>query len=307
MVPQVSPASANWSAGQLADAPLQRSATSQAEALARQTWLDPSVVHWPSWLAPSDDAHASHTPAHAALQHTPSVQNPEMHSPGAAQVTPLFFFAEQYMPLQYVFEEQPEVHKMGQSASDPLHTTEPPHAGSPGSFTGLGRHSPRCPARLQRSQLWLQAFAQHTPSAQNPDAHWPAESQGAPAGCRGSHPASTQKRPVAHWRGLLQLVGQAPCNPSHAKLPQLGAWVPTLSKPHDPSVQVSHGPLQALEQHWWSTQKPEAHSVLPPHVDPFALSGAQSPAAQPVPEAHATHDRPVAPHASLLVPSWHWR
>ena len=57
------------------------------------------------------------------------------------------------MPLQYVLEGQPLVQRMGQSASVPLQTIDPPHAGLPGSFAGAGAQVPFEAARLQRSQL----------------------------------------------------------------------------------------------------------------------------------------------------------
>ncbi len=45
--------------------------------------------------------HARHGPAQEELQHTPSAQNPEVHSTAAVQVLPLVFLATQLDPLQY--------------------------------------------------------------------------------------------------------------------------------------------------------------------------------------------------------------
>ena len=84
------------------------------------------------------------------------------------------------MPLQKVFAGHPLEQRMGQSARVPLHTTEPPHAGLPGSLTGAGLHVPLLAARLQRSQLPLQAWLQHTPSAQKPEPHSELEPQVVP-------------------------------------------------------------------------------------------------------------------------------
>src|SRR5688572_16278554 len=50
---------------------------------------------------------ASHAPEHATLQQTPSVQNPEVHSPAATHARPLAFFSMQVAPLQYWVEVHP--------------------------------------------------------------------------------------------------------------------------------------------------------------------------------------------------------
>jgi hypothetical protein len=43
---------------------------------------------------------ASHCPVHAFVQHTPSTQIPERHSPGVLQETPASFCGEQTPPAQ---------------------------------------------------------------------------------------------------------------------------------------------------------------------------------------------------------------
>ena len=134
----------------------------------------------------------------------------------APQLTPLTFFAEQYVPLQKVFEGQPLEQRMGQSASVPLQTTEPPHAGLPGSEAGAGRQVPRVPERLQRSQLPLQGESQHTPSAQKVDRHSALEPQAVPAVFSGTHRPLSQKRPEEHCREVVHVVGHEPLTPSHA-------------------------------------------------------------------------------------------
>jgi len=105
---------------------------------------------------------------------------------------------------------------MGQSASVPLHTTAPPQAGLPGSEAGAGPQLPPLPARLQRSQLPLQAWSQHTPSAQNPVWHSALEPHMTPASLRGAQTPLLQKRPEAHWREVVQVAGHEPLTPSHA-------------------------------------------------------------------------------------------
>ena len=49
----------------------------------------------PSEVAPSATVQKSHAPLHALLQHTLSAQLPLVHSPAAAQATPLAFLGLQ--------------------------------------------------------------------------------------------------------------------------------------------------------------------------------------------------------------------
>jgi hypothetical protein len=216
VVPQPMPASAKLFEGQVATVPLQRSSTSHVEAAERQMRLTPSNPHVPLTAAPWATLHASQVSAQAELQHTPSTQKFDWHSGPAPQVMPLVFFAEQYMPLQYVFAGQPLEQRIGQSASVPLQTIVPPQAGLPGSDAGAGVQAPLELARLQRSQLPLQAWLQHTPSAQKPDAHSALEPHIAPGTLSVTHAPLSQNRPDAHCREVVQVVGQEPLTPSHA-------------------------------------------------------------------------------------------
>ena len=61
---------------------------------------DAKVVHVPLSVDPAATAHAWHVPLHAALQHTPSAQKPELHWLAAAHAVPLVFFAVQVPPAQ---------------------------------------------------------------------------------------------------------------------------------------------------------------------------------------------------------------
>ena len=160
--------------------------------------LGPSRPQVPLTAAPWATLHASQSSPQAALQHTPSTQKFDWHSVAAAQLTPSVFFAEQYMPLQKVVMGHPLEQKMGQSASVPLHTTAPPQAGLPGSRAGAGPQVPTLPVRLQRSQLPLHAWSQHTPSAQKPDWHSALEPHVAPGSLEGAQTPVSQKRPAAH-------------------------------------------------------------------------------------------------------------
>ena len=216
VLPQPTPASAKLLPGQVAAVPLQRSSTSQVEAAVRQMRLGPSRPQVPLTAAPCATLHASQASPQAELQHTPSTQKFEVHSVAAPQVTPLGFFAEQYVPLQYVFAGQPLVQRMGQSASVPLQTMAPPQAGLPGSVAGAGEQVPAVALRLQRSQLPLQAALQHTPSAQKPDWHSALEPQVAPCTLSVTQAPLLQNRPGAHCREVVQVAGHEPLTPSHA-------------------------------------------------------------------------------------------
>ena len=197
MVPQPTPASAKALPGQVEIVPLQRSSTSQVDEAPRQMRLGPSRPQVPLTVAPWATLQASQVSPHAELQHTPSTQKFDWHSVAALQVVPFVLFAEQYVPLQKVLAGQPLVQKMGQSDKLPLHTTEPPQAGLPGSDAGAGAQVPGVP-RLQRSQLPLQAWVQHTPSAQNPDWHSTLEPQVTPVTFNVAQRPFSQKRPAAH-------------------------------------------------------------------------------------------------------------
>ena len=120
------------------------------------------------------------------------------------------------MPLQKVFTGHPLVQRIGQSASVPLQTMAPPQAGLPGSFTGAGVQVPVVGPRLQRSQLPLHAWLQHTPSAQKPDWHSELEPQVVPCTLSVTQFPLLQKRPEAHCREVVQVVGHEPLTPSHA-------------------------------------------------------------------------------------------
>jgi hypothetical protein len=276
--PQPTPASANASPGHAALAPVQRSSTSQPPAAApRQTRLGPSNAQVPSTAAPCATLQASHAPLHAELQHTPSAQLLELHSVAAAHAVPLVFFAEQYVPLQYVLVAQPLVQRIGQSASVPLHSTIAPQAGVPGSLTGAGVQLPAEAVRLQRSQLPLHALLQHNPSAQKPELHWELAVQALPICRSGWHWPVSQKKPVVQLRVDEHEVGHAPLTPSQVYEPHWVICVASASGVHRPAlpaaVHVSHEPVQLPPQHTPPTQKPDAQSVARLHELPFAARG----------------------------------
>lgn len=105
-------------------------------------------------------------------QQTPSTQLPLTHSTPMPQPRPLGFFAAQRVPEHQVLLGQPAAQEIGQSTLVPLHVTEAPHSGSPGSPIGEGLQVPTAPGRSQRSHEPEHALAQHTPFAQMPEVHW---------------------------------------------------------------------------------------------------------------------------------------
>jgi hypothetical protein len=82
-------------------------------------------------------------------------------------------------------------------------------------------------------------------------------------------PHLLQLPPASHLPSLPQLVGALATH-----IPA-GSTVPAatfLHVPTDPvTLQLLHWPLQALSQQMLSTQKPEAHSVLPEHDPPLLV------------------------------------
>jgi len=59
-----------------------------------------TLLHVPSVAAPAATLHASHAPLQALLQHTPSTQLPDEHSPVVLQALPFPFLVTQALPLQ---------------------------------------------------------------------------------------------------------------------------------------------------------------------------------------------------------------
>src|SRR5438876_697377 len=124
------------------------------------------MVQVPLAVAPSAWVQASQPPpAHAALQHTPSAQKPEVHWLAAVQAAPRG-------PLG-------------------VHAPAAPQAGlgpAPAGRAVPGAQALAVRARSQRSQPPpAHAALQHTPSAQKPEVHWLAAVQAAPIAPLGVH------------------------------------------------------------------------------------------------------------------------
>jgi len=121
VVAHVTPEATFWSAGHASSLPEHRSSRSHASVAGRHTRDGPTCVHTPSTLAPRAAAHASQAPLHARSQHTPSAQEPLVHSAAALHGAPFIFCAAQYCPLHHVPDGHPLPQGIGQSGSVPLH------------------------------------------------------------------------------------------------------------------------------------------------------------------------------------------
>jgi len=154
-------------------------------------------------------AHESHAPLHASRQQTPSTQTALAHSPARAQAIPAVSFdwhlpaTQAYPDLQSASSSQPAM-----QPATPSHQ-EAPHspAGSLPAWTGL--QVPNAPATAQVSHFPLQAFSQHTPSAQKPDWHWSARWQAPPTSSFPAHVPWTQAMPGLHSAVIVQAVSHA--------------------------------------------------------------------------------------------------
>jgi hypothetical protein len=115
-------------------------------------------------------AHPSQAPAQAESQHTPSTQNPLLHSGLLPQVWASSFcgshfpLAAQTKPDAHVLE----VHFAGQVSATPSHR-KGEQLGSPALPSAFAVHTPVDDVTLHASHAPSQALLQHTPSAQNPD------------------------------------------------------------------------------------------------------------------------------------------
>lgn len=214
----------------------------------------------------------SQFPLHALSQHTPSLQKPDRHCVAAVHATPCSFLAEQYVPLQYVLLGQPLVQVMGQSASEPLHTTPMPQAGEPALPDAAGEQVPGAPGSLHTSQLPLHALSQHTPSAQKPVEHCTLAVHASPEPLKGMQAPLPQKCPGAHCCAVVHVVGHAPLTPSHAYAPQAVTCVDSgtgLQTPAVPTLsQRSHAPAHARSQHTPCAQEPDTQSLPLVHAPP---------------------------------------
>jgi len=125
--------------------------------------------------------HAWQVSPHAPSQHTPSAQKPEAQAVPATQAWPSAFFGAQVPALQKLPDLQSASPVQGemQDATLPRHSPKPQSpAGS--VFAGTAVQAPTAPRRLHAWHAPPHAPSQHTPSAQNPEAHWAGITQACP-------------------------------------------------------------------------------------------------------------------------------
>lgn len=292
------------------------------------------AVQVPSATAPSEALHASHPPAHAVLQQTPSEQLPVAHWLPAEQAVPTACTPVQVPPTQL-----PDAHSAGRvhafpepsftrhwawpqyavAAHSPSLAQEVPqpvdgdwHRDGPHSASGsvpacTGLQVPFEGARSHLRQLPVQSVLQQTPSTQKPEAQSVSALQAAPGAPPMTHVPATHEAPCAQPVEVVQAVVQAPPAPHK---PGVQAGAPGL--PLGAAVQVpalpgrlhaSHAPLQAVLQHVPSAQWPEAQSELAAHAAPSGNWATQvlavqlAPATQPAAAVHPWAHVPPAAHA----------
>lgn len=173
--------------------------------------------------------HASHDPLQAESQHTPSTQNDVAHSEDAVHVVPLGKFVG------------------AMQAPDPLQSLFT-HSLSGSVLVMIGPQVPSAPwpffAAVHAKQGSLHELEQHTPSTQNPEAHWAAKAHTVPfgAGCCGLLQAPDPVHsPLTHSLSgsvFAEINPQTPLNP----------------EPFFVAEHAAHAPVHTLLQQYPSTQ-----------------------------------------------------
>jgi hypothetical protein len=256
------------------------------EHAARAPWGSPEIgTHVPS---PPLTSHASHCPAHGALQQNPSTQSkPDAQASGCEHADPCGSCGVHVPFLQYA--PAPHcvvlVHPPGHAELTPSHD-DGAQLGEPAYPAGATVHVPSAVAPralAHTSQDDSHVALQQKPSWQAPDAQTaqpatrqstPAVSlQDAPCTLRGTHePVLSQKFPALQPLSLVHVAGHVGDAPSqtyapHPGLPayplNAGEHVPSADAPRD-CAHTSHGPAHAAPQQTPSAQMPFAQSAFPP-------------------------------------------
>ena len=216
--------------------------------------------------------HASHGPAHALPQHTPSAQWPDAQSAALKQVAPSCRSGTQVPNEQWLPALQSESSRHGDSQLDIPLQVAAPHSPAGSVPAAYGVQPPTSPGTLHASQVPSHALSQHTPSTQWPDAQ---------------SAVVVQDRPLP-----FAPLHSVPC----VQLPA-GAHAPFTQRPDTHSAPEAHPlPLGSAPK-----------QVVPTHVAP----GSQPPAPQPErhPPAPVQTDAPhslagsVAAEKGTHVPS----
>ena len=161
-----------------------------------------------------------------------------------------------------------------------------------------GAQVPTAPATLHAMQVPVQLEAQHTPSAQKPEAQSAPRKHVPPSDFSATHAPKEQTRPALQslserhgaWHEDWPLHTPALHSEAGSVPSAYGVQPPTSPA----TLQASHVPLHAPLQHTPSTQKPEAQSAPWEQVRPLPFGPAQFPPAQlPLP-LHSALEAQVA-------------
>jgi len=220
---------------------------------------------------PPAPVQALHAPSHAPVQHTPSTQKPDWHSPDAAQPAPADF----------------------RQAPAPLHVVAPGHSSAGSEPAGSAVHVPGVPA-LHARHVPEQSVPQQTPSTHCPAAHCAVRAQAAPSASFCTQAPPTHASPAAQSASAVHHDGQLSRDPLQTYGAQVGAPADCaatgLQTPTLPAcAHASHAPPQALPQQTPSAQWALTHSPSRLHAAPFTARCRQVP---------ATHAKPPLQSAS---------
>ena len=163
--------------------------------------------------------HRSHAAVQGPLQHTPSAQKPEAHSPPEPHAAPSTFFGPQVPARQMLpsLQSASELHEARQ-VPVPLQV-ELPHSPAGSVRAGMDAHVPWNPARLQALHAPLHVPLQHTPSAHDPELHSVPAAQGSPFSFSAVQAPAAQREPLLQSELAVQPTWQAPA-PSQVLPPQ---------------------------------------------------------------------------------------
>ncbi len=256
---------------------------------------------------------ASHVPSHAEVQHAPSTHASVAHCTWAVQDWPepeLHRHVPAWQPAPGL-QSAPPAQDAAHAGPLPLQKVLP-HSDAGSSPAGTGEQVPASPATLQAWQVPLQAPSQHTPSTQKPEAQPAARVQASPAAPFARQVPASQKAPALHCASEVQVATQAASVPLQVNRPHsFPGSVPAvemLQLPTVPAVlQASQAPPHPALQHTPSAQKPEVHSLAPPHAPPstfFAVHAPpapqKKPALQSASAAHAARQAEALPSHQVL-------
>jgi len=206
--------------------------------------------------------HARHRPVHEASQHTPSTQNPDAHSPAAAQVAPVDFLGTQPVPLQKAPKAQSAL------VAQAVRHAPAPHANGSHDVSDAARQVPApshtwapvsvLPLHMVGAQLVPDGYRRHDPVP----SHVPSVPQvGAPTSLQwfsGSWPVGTFTHDPAEPDSAHDL---------HVWSQSVAQQTPCAQKPESQSDGAAHAtPTGFLPQLPFTHIAVPRHSLVSPHA-----------------------------------------